>query len=113
VKSGLTYRSNNDSAFKAVVLNLRAVNPEVATKWLEGVCQSMYVHQADECGTRPKVENSIASTTISEPKQNSVIHLIECIGILNRHTQGYVSQANFWHAYMLLNNYVAESCVRS
>jgi hypothetical protein len=45
VKSGMTYRSNNDSAFKAVVLNLRAVNPEVATKWLGGVRQSMYIRQ--------------------------------------------------------------------
>jgi hypothetical protein len=61
------------------------------------------VHQTGECGTTPKVENSTASTIISMSEQINILHLIEWIGIISRQTQGYVPQANFWHAYLLLN----------
>jgi hypothetical protein len=61
------------------------------------------VYQADESRTRPVVTNFIASTIISVSEQISIFHLIECIGIISRETKGYVPQANFWHAYLLLN----------
>jgi hypothetical protein len=61
------------------------------------------VYQADESRTRTMVANFIASTIISVFEQISIFHLIECIGIISRQTKGYVPQANFWHAYLLLN----------
>ena len=64
---------------------------------------SVYVNQAGECGTRPKVENFITSTIISMSEQNSIIRLIGFIGLISRQTRGYVPQTNFWHAYVLLN----------
>jgi len=60
------------------------------------------VPQAGECGTRPKVENFIASTIISMSEQISIFHLIENISTISRQRKGYVPQTNFWHAYLLL-----------
>ena len=74
---------------------------------------SIHVHQAGECGNRPKVESFIATTIISMYEQNNIIHLIDCVGIISRQTQGYIPQTNFWHACVITYLYRAESCVRS
>jgi len=76
--------------------------------------QPIRVHQADECGTRHKVENFIASTIISMSEQISIIHVIESFGVISRQTQGYVLQTNSW-ARMFVMKYLhgVESCVRS